>query len=292
MNQQDESIFPYRASKGPKFADVIFSERRKSDYEKITLRTHAAGYVDAYIYRPQNRSSEALPVVFNLHGGGFVLGFCEQDAEYCRQLANATNSAVINVDYPLAPEFKFPYPIDAITELIKEVKRSAKELALSMDQIGILGSSAGGGLAAAVTMMLTKSHNIHVKELVLNYPLLDWREFVTAEKTNQVVPSISRLIDYMHWYLRTPDDALDPLASPILSDLTQLPNTLVIGAGLDPLFAQSERLCTQARKLGTSITFKEFPNCGHGFTHRWFDTYQAEAASKAWRLIAEFLSQK
>ena len=112
MRKEDYTIFEYRMGKEIKFTDLIVDEKLNGIFEKVCVRTEDAGYIDMSIYRPLEWNQKPyLKPVFNFHGGGNVLGYYEQDGKYCRLLADLTGCAIINVDYALAPEFKFPKPL-------------------------------------------------------------------------------------------------------------------------------------------------------------------------------------
>lgn len=83
MLEKDLSIFDYRKEKEKNTFDYIIGEKVNGKFEKISVRTKEAGFIDSYIYRPMNYNYDVdLPIVINLHGGGFVLGYCEQDGIY------------------------------------------------------------------------------------------------------------------------------------------------------------------------------------------------------------------
>ena len=106
MREEDLTIFDYRREKEIKNTETVLKERLNGKFEKGTVRTKTAGYIDFSIYRPDKRQEDGmLPVVFSFHGGGFVLGFYELDGPYCQKLANLAGCMVINIDYCLAPEF-------------------------------------------------------------------------------------------------------------------------------------------------------------------------------------------
>ena len=69
----------------------------------------------------RGRKTGCFRLIFSFHGGGFVLGFYELDGPYCQKLANLAGCMVINIDYCLAPEFKFPKPVHASYETICEI---------------------------------------------------------------------------------------------------------------------------------------------------------------------------
>lgn len=127
MLEEDKTIFDYRLKKEKKYCDMIKQERLKDNIEKISYFSKHCGYIDGYIYRPEGYDYQAnLPVVFNFHGGGMVLSYCEQDGIYCQEIANKVGVAVINVDYAVAPEYKFPLPILSAYDFIDQVIENSK----------------------------------------------------------------------------------------------------------------------------------------------------------------------
>lgn len=290
MLEQDISIYDYRKKKEKQNHTYVLEEKIHGKFLKHSVRTKQAGYIDFHIYRPEvSWGNERLPILINLHGGGFVLGYPEQDGIYCQRLANNGYCAVINIDYSLAPEFKFPIAIETTYEVILEIMNHAEDLSLDPKAISILGHSAGGNIAAALSLMDQKQRNIDFNQMVLNYPLLDLEEFVKAKRNNHITDANSRLIDYMEWYLESLNDAKSPYASPINGDLSQLPETFILGAELDPLLNKTIEFYEKAKLTETEIQLKIYKDCPHGFTHQWFDEFKEEKAEEAWEDIQEFL---
>ena len=154
MRKEDYTIFEYRMGKEIKYADMIHEERLHGKFEKICVKTETAGYVDISIYRPLNWNGKTpLKAVFNFHGGGNVLGYYEQDGKYCRKLADLTNCAILNVDYVLAPEFKYPKPLFSSYEAIVEVLKRNEELLLDKENVMVMGHSAGGYISACLSLI-------------------------------------------------------------------------------------------------------------------------------------------
>lgn len=277
-------IYDYRATKERKYARMICDERRNAKSEKISVRTEV-GYIDGYLYRPQKSVNKNLPVVFNLHGGGFVLGYCEQDGKYCQMIADEAQCAVINIDYCLAPEHKFPLPVLTTYEFIKEVLVNYESYGIDKDKAVILGSSAGGTLAASLCLLAREKNDFTFLSQILNYPIVD-----LTNKRYQEDPTCSRTKDYINWYLENESDGKSILASPLLADLTNLPRTLMIVAELDPFMEDDIKY---ADKLSSSSVETEciiFKNRQHGFTHDIFENeYNKNDSDKAWREIIRFL---
>lgn len=136
-------IDDYRAIKEKKYTEMINYERNCCPAEKVSVPT-SAGIIDGYIYLPDHLPDRPLPVMFNLHGGGFVLGFCEQDGKYCRRLANSVPCAVVNIDYCLAPEHKFPLPVTSTYEFIDKLAGNFSHYGFDRSKIVIGGTVQAG----------------------------------------------------------------------------------------------------------------------------------------------------
>lgn len=104
------------------------------------------------IYRPKNREGERIPVIINVHGGGWIYGSKEGYQYYCMTLAEK-GYAVINMNYRLAPEFHFPSPALDLNFLIQWLMEHAEAYQLNLERIYGVGDSAGAhtlGLYAAI----------------------------------------------------------------------------------------------------------------------------------------------
>ena len=136
MRKEDYTIFEYRMSKEIKYADLIYNEKMNGIFEKVCVKTKTAGYVDMSIYRPLSwDGKQILKPVFNFHGGGNVLGYYEQDGKYCRLLADLTGCAIFNVDYVVAPEFKYPKPLFSSYEAIAEIRKRCDEVRIDKEHV-------------------------------------------------------------------------------------------------------------------------------------------------------------
>lgn len=292
MKKEDYTIFEYRMQKEIKYADMMYHEKLNGVFEKVCVRTKTAGYVDMSIYRPLNWDGrQVLKPVFNFHGGGNVLAFYEQDGKYCRLLADATGCAIFNVDYPVAPEFKYPKPLYSSYEAIAEILKHYDEYRIDKEHVIVMGHSAGGYISACLTLLDRDRKEIGIKGAILDYPPLrqelhaDFRRVADSSKAI----SENRMLQYIHWYYNSLDELDDELASPLLADLHDLPKTLILSAEYDSLKQEEKAYADKLQKAGGDVTYVEFANCRHGFTHEWFDEYMPEESANAWNLMAEFI---
>ncbi|MGD0031160.1 alpha/beta hydrolase [Paenibacillus illinoisensis] len=285
-------IYDYRAKKDRLFAEYIQFEKRNGKSEKTSVRT-SVGYIDAYIYRPANHQNKELPMFINLHGGGFVLGYCEQDGKYCQLLADLADCAVVNVDYCLAPENKFPAAIESTYEVIQHLKNNAATYGLNPEIITIGGHSAGGNISAALVLLSIKKRENLFSGLILNYALLDLskREKKIIDPTKAM--SNDRFKQYMEWYIADEKDSFNELASPLLAkDVSAFPPTLILSAHFDSFREEEEEFADKLRRSNIPVDYYCFENCSHGFTHDIFTEYNAKMANRAWDTMGMFLSHR
>ncbi|MGV3209533.1 alpha/beta hydrolase [Streptococcus suis] len=291
MREEDLTIFEYRKNKEIKFTDIIKKEKLSGNSEKISYFTKEAGYVDGYIYRPKNFTQKNLPVIFNFHGGGMVLGYCEQDGKYCQLIADKTGAAVVNVDYPIAPEFKYPIPILASFSFIKQVVANAKSHHFIENNVSVMGHSAGGYISAALSVLAYQSSAITFKCMVNNYAVLRQDknpEFRKSIDPNKAIP-ISRMQEYYNWYFESTSDPSEYLASPCNAPGEFFPPSFILVAEYDALAEEEIEFYNNLKQSNISAQIKVYPNCQHGFTHDCFDEFNEQQSEIAWEDMSIFL---
>ncbi|MDD3402779.1 MAG: alpha/beta hydrolase [Hespellia sp.] len=104
------------------------------------------------VYRPKEKQGELLPVLINVHGGAWVYGDKERYQYYCMSLAQQ-GFAVVNFSYRLAPEYKFPAPVEDMNQVIHWIFAHKKEYGFDMEHIFAVGDSAGANLLNLYTMI-------------------------------------------------------------------------------------------------------------------------------------------
>jgi acetyl esterase/lipase len=106
------------------------------------------------IYRPKNREGEKIPVIINVHGGGWIYGSKEGYQYYCMTLASM-GYAVINFNYRLAPKFHFPAPIEDLNTLMYWLFTNGETYHLDLEHIYSVGDSAGAHILGLYAAMCT-----------------------------------------------------------------------------------------------------------------------------------------
>ena len=131
--------------------------------------------VDLYVFRPDNAQKAKLPVVYFMHGGGYLFGNARQSNAALLELANLNQVAVVSVEYRLASQAPFPADIDDAYHGLSYLLNHADQFNIHADKAVIMGESAGGGLAARLALKVRDRGELKVKGQVLIYPMLDYR---------------------------------------------------------------------------------------------------------------------
>jgi acetyl esterase len=224
--------------------------------------------IPARVYIP--REDEVLPVLVYFHGGGWVLGDLESVDSLCRSLANAADCVVVSVDYRLAPEHKFPAAVEDAYSATKWTANIATSFSGDPRRIAVGGDSAGGSLAAAVSLMARDKHSPPIVFQLLIYPATNHAFETTSYSDNAEGYWLSK--DDMRWfwnhYLRDEEDGRNPYASPSRAvDLSSLPPAFVITAEFDPLRDEGEAYAARLRERGVPVKVSRYDGMIHDFVN-------------------------
>jgi acetyl esterase len=251
-----------------------------------SVREESAGDRPIRIYNPE--PGRELPVLVYFFGGGWTLGSLDTSDAVCRRLANAASCLVIAVGYRLAPEHKFPTAVHDCFEAVQWIQANARPLGGDSARVAVAGDSAGGNLAAAVTL-LARDKGVPLVAQVLVYPNTDYTATFKGE-ANPLLFNQNSVAWYWGHYLATPEDGTSPLASPLLaSSLSGLPPALVITAEHDPLCEQAEAYAKRLAESGVPTTLHRYDGMIHGFFCMAGDL---ESGAQAQAEAASFLRRK
>ena len=201
-------------------------------------------------------------VIVYLHGGGFVTGTAANHEPVCRQIAAATGCIVAIPDYRLAPEFRFPVPLD---DCHAAVTWAAGQFDLPLV---VMGDSAGGNLAAVVAQMSAAAGGPTIAAQVLIYPVMDGAMDTPSfrDPANDLLLSPSAMAWFWDHYL--PDKALrsDPRASPQrAASLSGLPPATVVLASHDILRDEGQAYADRLIAAGVPCDLMIAEGEIHGF---------------------------
>lgn len=248
----------------------IFMKVEHSDKQvKVTKHTidTANGQIKALLYEPKN-CSETMPAMVYYHGGGFIYKAAPYHYRLVKQYCVQTPCKVLLVDYRLTPKHSYPVPVNDCYSGLEWLIKNADKLNIDKEKIIIAGDSAGGNLAAAVTLMARDNNLFKPCAQMLVYPVIDRRmKTVSMRKYTDTPIWNSRLSEKM-WtlYLRGNDDENIQYASPIEApDLSGLPATYIETAEFDCLHDEGVEYADALKAAGNTVILNETKNTIHGF---------------------------
>lgn len=213
-----------------------------------------------------------MQILLFFHGGGWVTGNIDNYSRTCAGMAKMTDSIVVSVDYRLAPEHKFPTGLfdcyDATCALFEHVDL----FNTTTDQITLIGDSAGGNLAAAVSLKLRDEGRRVPNKQILLYPAT-YNDHSPLSRFSSVrtcghdyLLTSERVRQYLSLYVAKQEDYNNYYLAPLLcSDLSNQPATLVITAQYDPLRDEGEEYARRLARDGTYAEFHRIADTLHGF---------------------------
>ena len=247
------------------------------------------------IYYPTKESLNGdQPVTLFIHGGGFSYGSVEEYDMMAGKLAKITGTILVSVEYRLAPEYPFPAALNDCYSLLGWVRENAFEIGGDTSRICLMGDSAGGNLAAALTLRFRDEKMPQPACQVLIYP---WVTFVDilyysriyfglcADKTYVIDDAFLRQVrsDYMGDLA----DERNPYLSPLEATLTpDLPPALVITAECDPLRDGGRAYARKLESAGVDVVHMEYSGMIHGFMN--FHMFISDAVD-AMKQIRDYL---
>lgn len=277
----------------------------------VTTQRFTAASADGYavpvrVYR-REKAGQNLPMLVYYHGGGFFGGGPDIVEQMCKLLVQNIDCVVLNVDYRLCPEHAYPAPLDDCFYATKWARDNAEKLGGDAKRMAVAGDSAGGNLAAAVTLRDRDEKTDMVKLQVLIYPAVnvsgketefyhgvDFAKYQHSAKKRQakVLDSTLKMMGGMmgsdpkngnmleNVYLQGHLAPQHIYASPLLADMKGLPPTLLIFGEHDFLAFEDFAYAQTATKAGVPLKTIVYRGIGHGFADQIGVAPQAEDCIK------------
>ncbi|HEY1563027.1 MAG TPA: alpha/beta hydrolase [Caulobacteraceae bacterium] len=209
------------------------------------------------------------PALVYLHGGGWTLFSLNTHDRLMREYAARSGLTVVGVDYSLSPEARFPVALEEAAAVLAWLAREGANLGIDESRLAIGGDSAGANLAlAAALKSRDAAQTLPLRALLLNYGAFDTR--VSDEAARDLggpgaMLTANEMAAYWANYLRSPEDAADPLAAPLRAKLAGLPPVFLAAAGRDLLREQSVALAGRLKAAGVAADLRVYPAAAHSF---------------------------
>ena len=228
-------------------------------YKTIDYKIYNGDHqIPVRIFLPGEKMEADLPALLFFHGGGWVTESIDNYERICARLASATNHIVVSVEYRLAPEYPFPTGFYDCYMAAKAMFTNRFILNTDPDKITLIGDSAGGNLAAAVSLMARDQGEFLPKRQILIYPAVnnDYSENSPYGKMR----------DYINFYASAEEDKRSKYLAPLMeTDYSNQPDTLILTAECDPLRDEGEEYGRRLKEAGNQVEIHRIQDALHGF---------------------------
>jgi len=236
-------------------------------------------------------SSQALPLLIYLHGGGWIMHDLDTHDRLMRAYALGSGMAVLGLDYPLAPEVQFPKNLFACADAVERIIQNAAAIGVRPDRIVLGGDSSGANLALALELRRQQMGHTPLAGLMLTYGVFDSDLARPSYKQFGAPPYLlteEKIEFFWQKYCRLDSDRSNPLAAPLRADpqaLASLPPVHMSIAGLDVLLDENLAMAEKLYAAGVDVSHITYENAPHGFieaVHHSPVADQAVADGVAW----------
>lgn len=230
------------------------------------------------VYRPSADGARGVVVYF--HGGGWVFGGLDKMDAACRHVASVSGRLVVSVDYRHAPEHPFPAGLQDCRTATRWVVENADALGGDPERVAVGGDSAGGNLAAAVTLAFRDFDGPSLERQLLVYPATEHAFDTASHEQNATGYHLERADSRWFWghYLDDELDGKHPYASPLRArDLSGLPPASVLTCGFDPLRDEGVAYASRLSEAGVPVRHHHLPDQIHGFVGMFVEPMRSHA---------------
>lgn len=219
------------------------------------------------VHQQKGTKQSNRPCVYSIHGGGYVMGSVDMDDGLFDILCQKTDCVGISVEYRLAPEHPYPIPIEDCYEGLAWVFANAESLGIDPARVGIHGLSAGGGLAAALALMVRDRGEHRLAYQVLDCPMLDDRQ-ITASSQAELIGWTKESNEF-GWRSYLGDlygrDDIPYIAAPSrATDLSGLPPAYICVGGADGFRDEDIAYALRLGECGVPCELHVYPGAPHG----------------------------
>lgn len=252
--------------------------------------------VQVRIYRPADMNTPA-PCILHIHGGGYVMGAAAAQEVQHRTMAAKLGCVIVATDYRLAPETPAPGSVEDCYATLTWLMGEAEALGVDATRIGVMGESAGGGLAAALCLLARDrgEHKLAFQHLI--YPMLDDRTCTDPDphpNTGEYIwtPHNNRFGWRALLGQEPGGEGVSPYAAPARAkDLTGLPPTFIATGSLDLFTEEDIEYARRLLRAGVPTELHVYPGGFHGFDFDPTAAVSAQARHDSLSALARFIAK-
>jgi len=250
---QDAKVYKYPC-------DVKDQETDLGQWGKINVRT----------LRPPNSGNKKLPVVFYIHGAGWVLGNAHTHDKLAREICHRTGHAVVFPEYCLAPEKKYPTQTEQCYEVLKKIVTNADKENFDIKNLIVAGDSVGGGMAAIMCILSKMRKGPKIHKQLLFYPVT--QAGIDTSSYQEFGTNYYLTTEAMKWfwneYCPNEKERTEITACPLYGtkeQLSALPEAMILNGETDVLRDEGEQYGRKLREAGVKTHNLRFGAMVHDF---------------------------
>lgn len=250
-----------RLTKGQKVKEAI-------NETMLVTSNHTKGHeIRTRVFRPTGTATETLPAMLYFHGGGYMMGIPEMANAFYKDILATRKVAIFSPDYRLSQKDPFPAGFNDCYDVLLWMRDNAEKLGIDPDNIIIAGHSAGGGMAAAITLKARDTKDVKPVFQMPIYPMLDHRMVTESSKmTGSTMWDANINARAWRLYHREIKDNVPVYASPGLNeDYSGFPPTISFVGDLEPFYDESVAYIEALKKEDVPVKFEIYKGGYHGF---------------------------
>jgi len=241
--------------------------------ERVTIPLEGRNLEGVYYKAKSNNA----PVLFSVHGGGFLLGGCALDDNMLDTIRNVLDVNIIAIGYRKTPDYRYPCALEDIYDSIKYFLQHDEDYSFDGKKVIVYGSSAGANLAASVCILAKERNEIQIGLQILNYPYLDLAKNPIEKGHPEDELPMYDLFPELYADLEQLKDTNVSLVYATREQLTSLPEAVITVAESDSLMNEGNVYIKMLKEAGVKVTDRVAKRMPHGYFETSY-TYQEEGA--------------
>lgn len=272
-------------------AEEVIGDRAIDAEDRVIPGPAGAPDLEVTILTPRGHSTshDALPVLYNIHGGGMIVGHRSWETGRLVQLVEELGVIAVNVEYRLAPENPYPAGVEDCYAGLVWLAEHAAELGADPDRIVVMGGSAGGGFSAAVALLARDRGGPALAGQLLLCPMIDNTNTTVSSHQYAGIGTWTREANLLAWEcvlgeeLAFSDRAPQYAAPTRATDLSRLPHAYIEVGAAEPFRDEDVEFASRIWAVGGDAELHVWSGGFHGF-----DIYAPESELTRAALAARY----
>ena len=258
---------PRHAVLSNRFSEALhgFWSGKHTSMHQEYIRRNDGSVLRICVISPKKESFGKRTGILWLHGGGYNIGFPEEEVSYPDAFCRDGSTVAVMPDYRKSTEAPYPAALEDAYLTLQWMLVNAERLNIRTDQIFTGGESAGGGLAAALSLYARDLGEINIAFQMILYPMIDDRPTVSSSDNTMPVWNTKHNETAWKMYKGSLQEVPSYCAPARETDLSRLPSAFTFVGELDPFYTETVRYFERLYQADVPVMIRTFPGCFHAF---------------------------